>query len=209
MGGGRRIGLDFDNTIVIYDQVFVEIGRQEGLLPEGFTGTKDQVRGFIRALPGGEAKWTALQALVYGPGIRQARLATGLTAFLDACRAAHCELFIVSHKTEYAAAAPNGTNLREAARGWLAAQGLTGKPDSPFSADRVFFADTREAKIERIAALRCDCFVDDLEEVFEEPSFPREIERHLIKLDAPTLPEGPFTAWRNWADLQKAVFGAG
>jgi hypothetical protein len=207
MGGGRRIGLDFDNTIVIYDQVFVEIGRREGLLPEGFAGNKDQVRSFIRALPDGEAKWTGLQALVYGPGILQARLATGLTEFLAACRAAQCELFIVSHKTEYAAAAPNGANLRDAARAWLAAQGLTGRADSPFNPEHVFFADTRQAKIERIAALQCACFVDDLEEVFEEPTFPTCIERHLIKLDAPELPAGPFAAWRNWSDLKKAIFG--
>jgi hypothetical protein len=203
----RRIGLDFDNTIVIYDQVFAELGQQAGLLPAGFSGNKDQARAAIRALPDGEAKWTQLQAGVYGPGIRRARLAPGLLPFLAAAHAHGYDLMIVSHKTEFAAADPDGTNLRQAARDWICAQGLAGTPAAPFQSDSIFFEGTRETKIERIAALRCDCFIDDLEEVFAEPTFPTTIERHLIKLDAEILPQGPFTAWRDWATLQRSLFG--
>jgi hypothetical protein len=207
MKRGAHIGLDFDNTIVIYDQVFAELGQQAGLLPDGFSGSKDQARAHIRALPDGEAKWTKLQAGVYGPGIQRARMAPGLEAFLTACRSHDCALSIVSHKTEFAAADPQGANLRDAARSWIIAQGLAGAATSPIPLQSIFFESTRVAKIERIAALRCDCFIDDLEEVFGEASFPAKIERHLIKLDAETLPSGPFQPWCNWHDIQRNFFG--
>jgi hypothetical protein len=207
MIAGRRIGLDFDNTIVLYDRVFCALGVRAGLLPSGFRGSKDAVRAAIRALPDGEAKWTALQADVYGPGIVDAEMAPGLVDFLAASRRHDCDVVIVSHKTEYAAAAPNGTNLRQAARDWLHGQGLTVAHGGVIADAQIFFADTREAKIGQIVHLNCHSFVDDLEEVFLEPSFPASIERHLMKIGATDLPSGPFTAWRSFADLQKAWFG--
>ena len=43
-----------------------------------------------------------------------------------------------------------------------------------------FFAETRADKIERVAKLRCDVFIDDLWEVFADPNFPREVRRILF-----------------------------
>jgi len=146
MIAGRRIGLDFDNTIVLYDRVFCELGSRAGLLPAGFSGGKDDVRATIRALPDGETKWTALQAEVYGPGIAEADLAPGLTDFLATCRRHDCDLVIVSHKTEFAAAAPTGTNLRQAARDWIRAQKLSTSAGGLIDDEKIFFADTRAAK---------------------------------------------------------------
>lgn len=207
MKRGTRIGLDFDNTIVIYDAVFAEFGEQAGLLPKGFGGTKDQVRAMIRSLPDGETKWTKLQAGVYGVGIARARIAPGLPSFLAACHVHECELAVVSHKTEFATAEPSGVNLRNAARNWLLANGLAGTPAAPLHLDNIYFESTRADKIARITDLRCDCFIDDLEEVFEEASFPVSTERHLIKLGAVDLPSGPFIPWRGWEDLQRSFFG--
>jgi hypothetical protein len=205
---GRRIGLDLDNTIVLYDRVFCRLGIAAGLLPAGFQGSKDLVRAAIRALPSGERKWTALQAEVYGPGIAAADMAPGLRAFLRACQEHDCDLVIVSHKTTYAAAAPNGTNLRQAAQDWLQAQGLMADAGGAFDESRIFFADDRGEKIARIAQLDCHAFVDDLEEIFLEPAFPTSVQRHLMKIGARDLPTGPFTAWRNFSDLREAWFGA-
>jgi hypothetical protein len=60
----RRIGIDFDNTLVLYDLVFKNCGIARGLLPADFHGDKNAVRAAIRALPDGERQWTALQAEV-------------------------------------------------------------------------------------------------------------------------------------------------
>ena len=46
--------------------------------------------------------------------------------------------------------------------------------------DRVFFEDTREAKVGRIGDARCTHFIDDLEEVFLTPGFPDDVRRILF-----------------------------
>src|SRR5258705_4154706 len=81
-GDLMRIGLDFDNTIIRYDEVFLQAARERGLLSADFVGTKQQIRDAIRGLPDGEAKWQALQGYVYGSGIGGAKLFGGLPEFL-------------------------------------------------------------------------------------------------------------------------------
>ena len=41
--GQMRIGLDFDNTLVSYDRAFLEVGREERMLPGDFAGAKEAV----------------------------------------------------------------------------------------------------------------------------------------------------------------------
>jgi hypothetical protein len=210
MTAGRpavRIGVDFDNTLIVYDRVFNDVGRARGLLPAGFQGDKRAVRSHIRALPDGEARWTALQAAVYGPGVADAAPAEGALAFLAACRRAGAPVAIVSHKTAYAAADPGGVNLRDAARAWIERHGLTDPGVGGVSPEAIFFEDTREAKIARIAALGCSHFIDDLEEVFTEPLFPADIRRYLILHGAEVLPQGPFRACRHWSEITNDLFG--
>jgi len=45
------IGIDFDNTIITYDAVFVAAARERGLISEDFSAGKQAVRDFIRTLP--------------------------------------------------------------------------------------------------------------------------------------------------------------
>jgi len=202
------IGLDFDNTIVLYDAVFRSVGVECGLLPPGFRGGKAEVRAYVQALPGGGPKWTSLQGMVYGPGIMRAEPAPGLDGFLTACRKAGVRLAVVSHKTEFAAADPGGTNLREAARAWIAAHGLTDPARGGIDPDMVFFETTRAEKVARIAALGCTHFVDDLEEVFLEPGFPAGTARLLVRHGAERLPSGPFRAFRSWPEITHDLLGS-
>ena len=64
-----RIGIDFDNTIITYDEVFRAAARAQGLIEPGFDGSKQAVRDAIRLLPDGELTWQKLQGQVYGKGI--------------------------------------------------------------------------------------------------------------------------------------------
>lgn len=203
---GARIGIDFDNTLIRYDQVFLDVGRARGLLPKSFQGGKPEIRAHIQAQLGGMTAWTSLQAAVYGPGVAQAEPAQGALAFLEACRRVGASTAIVSHKTRCAAADPDGFDLRAAAWAWIERHGLIDPARGGVPADQVFFEDTRAAKIERIKALGCTHFIDDLEEVFREPSFPDHVSRHLILFDAPVLPAGPFRARRSWAEIADDLF---
>lgn len=198
----RRIGIDFDNTLVLYDLVFRNCGIERGLLPRDFRGDKDAVRSAIRALDGGERQWTALQAEVYGLRMAAAEMAPGALTVLKGLRRAGWQISIVSHKTQFAAAEP-GVDLRAAAWRWLETSGLLTDAVGPIDRAHVFFEDTRAAKIARIRALGCMAFIDDLAEVFEEPDFPADIARYLLVLDAARSPQGEFEIMRSWA-----AFGA-
>ncbi|MCP1614205.1 hypothetical protein J2848_005908 [Azospirillum lipoferum] len=199
--GKRLIGLDFDNTIVLYDRVFIRVGHAMGLLPPGFSGGKQQVRDHIRAQNDGDTKWCRLQAQVYGPGIADAEPAPGILEFLARCRKAGFGIVVVSHKTETAAADPHGVNLRDAARTWMRRHGLTGDGPGGIAPQDIHFEATRGEKIARLAALGCSDFVDDLEEVFREPSFPERVGRHLLLHGSGRLPSGPFHSYRSWSDV--------
>ena len=49
-----RIGIDFDNTLIDYDEVFRVLARERGLIDDRFRGGKDAVRRAVRSLPDGE-----------------------------------------------------------------------------------------------------------------------------------------------------------
>ena len=62
---------------------------------------------------------------------------------------------------------PSRVNLRQAALGWMTAQGFFGTSGFAVPAENVFFESTRAEKLARIAALGCTHFIDDLEEVLD------------------------------------------
>jgi len=96
----RTVGIDFDNTIVSYDELMRRVAVDRGLIDEVEGRTKRDVRDRIRQLPDGDIEWQKLQALVYGPMMRDAQPITGVEEFIRRCRHAGMPVFIVSHKTE-------------------------------------------------------------------------------------------------------------
>lgn len=200
-----RIGIDFDNTLASYDHLFRAVAKEWGLVPPGFDGGKRLIRDAVRRLDNGEEHWMRLQAQAYGARMAEAELIDGAADFLQACRRRDIDVVIVSHKTRHAAADPGGVDLHQACRQWLAAQGFFDPQGFALDHDRVFFEPTREAKCRRIAALACSHFVDDLEEVFREPSFPAQVKRLLLDVGG-ARPEGPFTAYPNWQAIHDAIF---
>ncbi len=171
------LGIDFDNTLVTYDALIHRAAFDRGLIAADTNAVKRSVRDRIRELPDGEVEWQKLQALVYGPLMAQARLIDGVAEFVAACHTRDLRVFIVSHKTEFAGHDRTGTNLRTAALDWMTAHRFFDARGLGLCRDDVYFEGTREAKIERIRLLRCSHFVDDLEEVLLDPSFPPGIEK--------------------------------
>lgn len=201
-----RIGLDFDNTIIRYDAVFLSCARERGLLPEDFSGGKQAVRDAIRLLPDGELKWQALQGHVYGKGIGGATMFPGLAKFLHRSLEAGETVLIVSHKTEFGHFDPDRVNLREAALGWMAGQEFFDDGGFAILRENVHFASTREEKLARIRDVACDVFVDDLEEVLGDPGFPPNVRRILFSEHAQADAKLPYAVCRDWAAIEEAVF---
>ena len=163
-----RIGVDFDNTIICYDGLFLSLARERGLVPEDLPANKTIVRDHIRA-QGGEGDWILLQGLAYGVGIGGGTPFPGVREFFDGARKLGHELFIISHKTRYPHKGEQ-VDLRQAALGWLLENGFL---DSPESLGRnLFFASEREGKIQRISECECEFFIDDLPDFLAMPGFP-------------------------------------
>ena len=189
----HMIGIDFDNTIIRYDEVFAAAARARKLVPPDFAGTKTDVREAVRALPDGERAWQALQGHVYGAAIGGAEPFPGLDAFLRRARDEEADVVIVSHKTEYGHHDSSRVNLRTAALGWLETHGFF--DDTGFSRADVYFANTRDEKLARISALAPDVFIDDLPEVLDDPKFPAGVRPLLFTGD--------------WGAIEGAVFDDG
>lgn len=202
---GVRIGIDFDNTIICYDKVFAAVARQRGLVPEGWDGLKTEVRDYLRPRAGGELAWQGLQGFVYGKGIGGAEIYPGVREFLAACRKAGASVYIVSHKTQFGHQDPDRVDLREAARGWLRGAGLIDAAGAALAVGNIYFEDTLAAKVERLASLQLDVFIDDLVDVFEQPHFPKTTRSILFTQSRPPHPDHcePIATW---ADIHRGVF---
>lgn len=180
------IGIDFDNTIIRYDEVAYEVARDLCALPARIPHEKTAVRDFIRASPGGDELWQRVQGQMYGVRILGARMAEGFPGFIRACRAQNLHPVIVSHKTQFGHFDESRTDLRAASLRWMEAHAFFTAAGLGFGADDVYFESTRADKLKRIAELRCAVFIDDLLEVFIEPEFPAGCVKILY---SPTAPE--------------------
>lgn len=202
-----RVGLDLDNTLADYDDVFAEAARESGIAAPGFIGGKHEVRALCRARPDGETDWMRLQGRVYGALMHRARLMAGVDTFLTRCREAGVRVFVVSHKTEHGHFDADRVNLRQAARAWMDANGFFDPARFGLIPADVFFEDDRAAKVARIAALQCTHFVDDLEEVFREPGFPPAT-RRILFASGRAAEAGPYRILSDWKFIGDAVFAS-
>jgi hypothetical protein len=202
----RRIGLDFDNTIITYDDVFLTMARERGLIPRDFSGRKQAIRDSIRLLPDGELAWQQLQGHVYGKGVTRAAMFDGVEAFLRRCKQENVPVVIVSHKTEFGHHDPERVNLRQAALEWMTAQGFFREGGYAIPPENVYFEGTRQEKIARITQLGCSHFIDDLEEVLTDPGFPDEVERILFSEGDASSRVEAYVVCPTWQDIEKRVF---
>jgi thiamine kinase-like enzyme len=186
------IGVDFDNTLVSYDDLFERLARERGLT----TGPgKKAIRDQIRQLPNGEIEWQKLQGIAYGPRMSEAKLIEGVPEFFAACQQRDIPVHVISHKTEFAGYDDTRTNLRQAALAWMKANGL---PDA-------HFGNTRAEKLATIKQLGCTVFVDDLEETFLEPDFPAGVEKILFAPHGHAPVPGVHIC-RSWQEISDRVF---
>ncbi|MBI4676462.1 MAG: aminoglycoside phosphotransferase family protein [Elusimicrobia bacterium] len=172
------IGIDLDNTIVSYDEVFHQAALEKGLIPAGLPRAKGSVRDCLRG-KGQEEEWTALQGYVYGPRMSGARPFPGALEFLAECRWRGIPVRVISHRTLQPFRGPD-YDLHQAAYRWMEEQGFFDPLRIGLSREHVHLELTKREKCERIAQMGCSHFVDDLPEFLADPSFPEGLERFLF-----------------------------
>lgn len=164
-----HIGLDFDNTIVCYDQAIARLADELFQLPEGVPRTKLGLRDFLRT-EGREPEWTAFQGELYGPGMRYAQPFEGAVATMQQLTQEGHELTIVSHRSRFPYAGKRH-DLHRAAQRWIATRL---QPAGIFMqhSNSVHFMQSKADKLVKIQDIDCGFFLDDLPEILEAPEFP-------------------------------------
>jgi phosphoserine phosphatase len=198
----RRIGVDFDNTLVRYDDVFGRAARERGLVPESGEASKLQVRDLLRRT-GREEAWVELQGHVYGTRMDEAEAFPGAIELLCDVRERGHEIFIVSHRTRHPALGP-AYDLHQAAREWIARH--LRRDDQPVvDPAHVYLETTRQEKIGRIRELACELFVDDLPEVLLAEEFPPSTRRILFDPDGGHPATHGLERVRTWSELARLI----
>lgn len=172
------LGIDLDNTLVCYDQLFWRLACERGWIPKSVPCRKECVRDELRRL-GREDDWTLLQGEVYGPRMVDATPFPHVLSALQELHSAGWRTHIISHRTRTPFAGPPH-DLHVAARTWLQSQGLLDEPRTGLNPTRVFLETEKSAKLGRIHQLRCEYFIDDLPELLTDPAFPAGICRVLF-----------------------------
>jgi len=202
-----KIGIDFDNTIACYDTLFHEVALRENFISKSWSGcSKTELRDYLRTQPNGEKTWMKLQGLVYGKYMHLAKLMPNVANFLLSCNVRNHELFIISHKTEYGHYDPEQISLRKKALKWMDANRFFDLKYFGIDKRNVFFADTRQEKVEKILNIECNWFIDDLPEVFEEPLFPLETNKILFGSYEPLI-ISKITVLNSWEKISKYILG--
>jgi len=194
------IGIDLDNTIAIYDHVFIKYA--ESLL--GLRGCKNKVEiaNHLRNDNKG-SDWTYLQGEVYGKYMFEATVAEKFLETLTHPDMSGFQIEIVSHRTKNPSSGV-GYDMHEIANKWLDKNiflVLNAKRNIP-----VFFFETFEEKLEFIAFKKYAAFVDDLRDVLMSPNFPTCTKAILYKNDRITDKfQGPYSEMYTWATLIKLL----
>jgi hypothetical protein len=198
------IGLDFDNTIACYNNVFTSEAKIKGLVDKDWKGSKQDLKLLLNSLEDGQITWQKMQGQVYGPSMQKATLFPGVARFLFRCKLKGHTVFIVSHKTKYGHYDKTKTLLREASLKWMDSQGFF--KDDLFGINRknIFFANTQSEKVLKIKSLNLDVFVDDLEEIFLHHDFP-EIKK--IHFSSSSSIHNDVELCNNWTDIEKFSIG--
>jgi len=196
------LGVDFDNTIVQCGELFHKLAVQRKIIPAATAKDKLTVRKAVRQREGGEIEWQKLQALVYGTLLQQASPVAGVVGALELCRKRNVRIYIISHKSRYAAQDDSGTDLRVEAMRWLKNNGVLG----PVDEGHVFFEASRADKLGRIGATGCSHFVDDLLETFLEPLFPPNVTKVLFDPGGNAVAAQTVKAFHTWEDIVEYVF---
>jgi len=197
------IGIDFDNTIISYDESMHRFSVLGNYIEANTKKNKKVIRENIRQLPDGELKWQKLQSEIYGRNIMQAHPAEGVFQFINECKKYNYLVYIISHKTEFSSY-DKTVNLRKAALNWMQKNDFFDVYG--LNQENLFFEPTRHKKIQRIKELNCSHFIDDLEETFLESLFPENVKKLLYAPGLKSTSVPNVTLMNSWSKIVEYFF---
>ena len=189
------VGLDFDNTIVCYDEAIAVLAEKMFDLPTEVSRTKLGIRDYLRRT-GQEEAWTRFQGELYGPGMAYASPFPEVISTLRDLEQAGHQFVVISHRTRFPYLG-KCYDLHQFANDWLQAH-------LPRVLSSVAFHETKSDKISDIGRVGCDFFLDDLPEILSDSQFPQSTRGILF---SPTGERGlwPGASIASWVELKSVV----
>jgi len=89
--------------------------------------------------------------------------------------------------------------------GWLEKNGFFNAADVGLTRRQVYLELHKHEKLQRIGALSCTHFIDDLPELLAEPSFPKQVEKYLFDPKDEYSAVTEFRRVNSWGTLEKEL----
>ena len=193
-----KIGIDLDNTIVIYDDL---IRAQADLynVPQNLKSKKD-IADYLRT-NNLEYKWTEIQGLIYGPLMNKAKIAPNIYNIIIKLINYNVEIVIISHRTKYSQH-DGSYDLHESASSWLNENIFFKLKGVQI---KVLFGETIEDKINIIREQKVDYFIDDLKKILIHKNFPSLTKKILFTNGIDSNPLEEISILTNWNLLFKII----
>ena len=194
------LGLDFDNTLVRYDELFRQLALEKGLINESLPADKKIIRDYLRE-KGQDEQFTLMQGEVYGLRILEAKPSAGVLEALRGVRERGIPMALVSHKTRTPYKGPS-YDLHKAAMEWLEKHGFFSSKGIGWTKEQVHFANTKTEKISMIEKLNCTHYIDDLEEILEKLG---QTTKKILYSPNRNEAKGKFITLEKWENLQELI----
>jgi len=199
------IGIDFDNTIICYDQAFHQAALEKNLIPAELPAVKNRVRDYLRSQDH-EEEWIELQGLVYGSRIASGIPFPGVLEFLAQCSQHDISICIISHRSKFPFRG-YPYDMHEAAQGWLESHDFKNQSGLGAAVKSIHFEFTEQDKVSRIRQTVCSYFIDDLPTFLAEPGFPSDVKQILFDPDQKFDPGSYAFKADSWDQIGEFIIG--
>ena len=199
-----KLGIDLDNTIACYDDVYRRLVEQLGIKMHGKKATKSVVKDFLLSQNRGE-EWTRLQGEVYGPMMKHAEPFPGALEAIKRLAGNNYECYIISHRSRYPYIGKK-YELHSYGANWLE----NNLGDTKSVLKQIWFLKSKEEKIAKIKDLQIDVFVDDLRDILEAPGMAQLGLRILFdseNRDASKMSDSTIKVVKSWEEVYKSIVG--
>lgn len=195
-----NIGLDLDNTIINYDNLFYQVAFENKLVPYNIKKNKISVKEFLHK-KGKFENFTLIQGQIYGSLLYRAKLYRGVKSFIKCMINKGNNLYIISHKTKYPILG-NKINLHEKALEFLIEHKILHY--RAVKKKNIFFEESLDDKIKKILDLKIDVFIDDLPEVVTNKKLKKSTKAILIDYNKINS-QGPNNKY-DWISIQRELY---
>jgi len=185
-----KVGIDLDNTIINYENSFKKYLEDKQIYFKKINKKK------IKLVAKHNSKiknWTEAQEEIYGHYITYAKLYKNFSKFEKFALKNKIKLYIISHKTKYSQFSKK-YNLHLGSNKWL-------KENIIKDRYQIFYVNTINEKVRKIAKIKPDYFIDDLIEIFNNKNFPKKVKKILFS----KIKNDKVVTFSNWNKIKNYI----